>query len=97
MAPLWGALSGRAVLVLNGHDHNMQRFKPINGITQYVSGAGGHSRYALRHDSRLAFGNDRDDGALRIELRPRRARLAFVSAAGEILDTSTVGCTGAAS
>jgi hypothetical protein len=97
MASLWGVLPGRAALVVTGHDHGMQRFKPIDRITQYVSGAGGHGRYALSRDSRLAFGNDRDDGALRIELRPGRARLAFVSAAGEILDTSTVGCTGAAS
>jgi acid phosphatase type 7 len=96
MAPLWDALPGRASVVVSGHDHDMQRFEPIDGITQYVSGAGGHGHYALRSDSRLAFGNDRDYGALRIELRPGRARLAFVSAAGRILDTSTVRCVRAA-
>lgn len=92
LAPLWDALPGRAAIVVAGHDHNMQRFRPIDGIAQYVSGAGGHGRYALKRDPRLAFGDDGDYGALRIELRPGRARLAFVSAAGRILDTSVVRC-----
>jgi len=92
VAPLWNALRGHATIVVAGHDHNMQRFRPVDGITQYVSGAGGHGRYRLRDDPRLAFGNDRDFGALRIELSPGRARLVFVSAAGQILDVSTVRC-----
>ncbi len=93
VAPLWDALRGHATIVVNGHDHNMQRFRPVDGISQYVSGAGGHKRYALRRDRRLAFGNDRDFGALRIELAPGRARMAFVSAGGRILDISTARCT----
>jgi hypothetical protein len=93
LAPLWDALRGHARLVVTGHDHDMQRFTPRDGITQYVSGAGGHKRYRLRRDRRLAFGNDRDFGALRIELAPGRARMAFVSAAGRILDVSTARCT----
>ena len=92
VAPLWDALRGHATIVVAGHDHNMQRFRPVDGIAQYVSGAGGHGRYRLRDDRRLAFGNDRDYGALRIELSPGRARLVFVSAAGKILDVSTVRC-----
>ena len=93
MATFWQSLRGRAKLVVSGHDHNMQRFVPIAGLTQFVSGAGGHKRYALRDDGRLAFGNDSDFGALRIELAPGRARAAFVSAGGQILDLSTVRCT----
>lgn len=92
VAPLWEALRGHAAIVVTGHDHDMQRFEPIDGIAHYVSGAGGHGHYALRADRRLAFGNDRDYGALRIELRPGRARLAFVSAGGRVLDTSVVRC-----
>ncbi|HEV2058754.1 MAG TPA: metallophosphoesterase [Solirubrobacteraceae bacterium] len=89
---LWNALRGHARIVVTGHDHNMQRFKPVDAITQYVAGAGGHGRHALRRDRRLAFGNDRDFGALRIELSPGRARTAFVSADGRILDVNTVRC-----
>jgi hypothetical protein len=93
LAPLWDALRGHATIVVSGHDHNMQRLRPVDGMTQYVSGAGGHPRYSLRADPRLAFGNDRDFGALRVELRPGRARMVFVSADGRILDASRVRCT----
>lgn len=40
----------------------------------------------------MAFGASRAYGALRIELRPGSARLAFVSAGGRILDLSDVPC-----
>ena len=34
-------------LVLNGHDHNYQRFAPVDGITYLVDGGGGTELYAL--------------------------------------------------
>lgn len=93
VAPLWDALRGRATIVVSGHGHNMQRFGAVDGIVQYVSGAGGHGLYRLRRrDRRLAFGDDDTYGALRIELRPGHARLAFVSVDGRILDVSVVRC-----
>lgn len=93
VAPLWDALRGHAALVVNGHDHNMQRFEPIDGITQYVAGAGGHGLYRFRRrDPRLAFGEAGVYGALRIELRPGSARLAFVSSGGKVLDVHVVNC-----
>ncbi|MEA2129517.1 MAG: hypothetical protein QOJ85_2408, partial [Solirubrobacteraceae bacterium] len=92
VAPLWAALRGHAVLVVSGHDHNMQRFRPVGGITQVVSGAGGHGRYGLHRETRLVFGDDADYGALRIDLRPGRARLRFVTSTGKVLDDSAVRC-----
>jgi hypothetical protein len=92
VAPLWDALRGRAALVVAGHDHDMQRLRPIDGITSLVSGAGGHGHYGLRSDPRRAFGDDRAYGALRIDLRPGRARLRFVAADGRVLDSSAVRC-----
>jgi acid phosphatase type 7 len=93
VAPLWDALRGRARLVLAGHDHDMQRLRPRDGITALVAGAGGRSRYGVDgSDPRLAFGDDAHDGALRLELRPGRARLAFVAAGGAVLDRSAVTC-----
>jgi len=93
--PLWAALRGRAALVLNGHDHNSQRLLPRDGIVELVAGAarGGEPLYPLRSDPRLAFGNDDDLTALRLELRPRHARFAFVSADGRTLDSGTVPCS----
>jgi hypothetical protein len=91
--PLWDAVAGRTAIVLSGHDHNLQRFEPVDGTAQYISGAGGRSRYAVDdEDPRLAFADDGTEGALRIALTPGRAELRFVAADGTILDTSTVTC-----
>jgi len=92
IAPLWRALRGRARLVVNGHEHDLQRFRRRDGLTEYVAGAGGHVRYPLRRDRRLAFGRADRDGALRIELEPGRARLEFRGANGALLDRSEVRC-----
>jgi hypothetical protein len=92
VTPLWNDLRGRAAIVLAGHEHDMQRFRPIDGIVEFVSGAGGNERYSLRSDPRLAFGNDSEFGALRLDLRPGVARYAFVTAAGRVLDSGAVRC-----
>jgi hypothetical protein len=93
MAPVWDALRGHAAIVLSGHEHDMQRLHPIDAMTSFVSGAGGHSHYALhRDDPRLAFGDDRDDGALRLRLRRGSASYAFVTADGRVLDAGTLRC-----
>ena len=93
VAPLWDALRGRARLVLGGHDHNLQRMRPVDGIVQLVSGAGGRERYQVDEDDpRLAFSDDRSFGGLRMVLRPGRADLAFVEAGGRVLDRSAVAC-----
>ena len=92
MAPLWDALRGHATIVLSGHDHDLQRFRPAGGLTQFVAGAGGRGLYPLRADRRLAFGNDSTFGALRLQLRRGSARWAFVSAAGRTLDRGRLRC-----
>ncbi len=79
--------------MLAGHDHNMQRFEPVSGTTEYVAGAGGKTHYPVQADDpRLAFSDDEADGALRIALSPGRAELRFVTADGEVIDRSTVTC-----
>lgn len=93
VAPLWNALRGHATIVLNGHDHDMQRMRPTSGITELISGAGGHSHYGVdRGYARLAFADDMSYGALRLTLRPGSASYAFVGADGRVLDSGTVGC-----
>jgi hypothetical protein len=92
VAPLWSAVAGKAAIVLNGHEHDMQRFKPRDGTTEFVVGSGGHEHYSLRSDSRLAFGNDTDYGALQLVLKPGSARYSFVSASGKVLDSGNVPC-----
>jgi len=93
VSPLWNSLTGRAALVLNGHDHDSQRLRPKNGIVAAVAGAGGHGRYGVDgSDRRLAFAIDSADGGLRLRLRPGRAELEFVAVDGRTLDRSSVGC-----
>ena len=93
MAPLWDALRGRAVIVVSGHDHDMQRVRPIDGITQFVSGAGGRHLYRVNSgDRRLAFADDRNFGALRLWLQRGRAEYAFFAVDGSVLDEGTIRC-----
>jgi hypothetical protein len=90
---IFDELTGHATIALSGHDHDMQRVLPIEGITQYVDGAGGAELYPVnRDDPRLAFFDDTDHGALRIALRPDRSTLTFVDQDGAPLDRSTVAC-----
>jgi Calcineurin-like phosphoesterase len=90
---IFDELRGHASIALAGHDHDMQRLHPIDGITPYVDGSGGNELYPVnRDDPRLAFFDDTHHGALRIRLRPDRAALAFVDQDGGVLDRSTVTC-----
>ena len=90
--PFWDALAGRAAIVLAGHEHDMQRFKPRRGITELVSGAGGHGLYLVHDRQDLAFFNDALFGALRLRLRPGLARFAFVAVDGVTLDAGKIRC-----
>jgi predicted phosphodiesterase len=86
VAPLWEALRGRAALVINGHDHNLQHFKREDGIVELISGAGGNSLYPSdENDPRLVWDEDDEFGAVRLDLRPGLARFRFVA-----LDKGTI-------
>jgi hypothetical protein len=87
-------LSGHATLLVAGHDHDMERLRPVGGLTQLVAGSGGAELYpANEADGRLAFSDDTHHGALRLALRPGRAILSFVAVDGTVLDRSAVSCT----
>jgi len=95
VAPFWRTLRGRAALVLNGHEHNMQEMKVRDGIRELISGAGGHSHYKAAKDPRLAWSNTIDNGALSLRLRPGRADYAFVTLGGRVLRSGTATCRSA--
>lgn len=93
VAPLWRAIQGRATLVLTAHDHNLQHFKRRDGLVELVSGAGGHDLYQSdENDPRLAWDEDDEFGAVRLDLRPGLARFAFVDADGNTLHRGRVRC-----
>jgi calcineurin-like phosphoesterase family protein len=93
MDHLWDTMLGHVTLVLNGHDHDMQRLKPIGGVTEMVVGSGGHGHYTLHDDPRVAFGDDTHDGALHLQLRPGVADYAFTAADGTVLDSGRLTCS----
>ena len=87
LSALWRQLEGRAALVVNGHDHSLQRHRPVRGTTAFVSGAGGHGLYSVTLDhARVAWASGRDYGALRLELRRTGGRWRFVRDDGRVLD-----------
>jgi hypothetical protein len=94
MAAVWERLlRGKAVAVLSGHDHDYQRFKPEDGITQIIVGTGGRGLYDVHEqDSRLVASDDKTFGALRLELRKGRADYDFVTIDARSLDSGTLTC-----
>ena len=89
----WEALAGGARIVVNAHDHDMQRLRPRDGIVQFISGAGGRHRHNVDEDDPdLAFGDDGHFGALRLRLSAERAKWRFVSARGRVLDSGSLSC-----
>jgi hypothetical protein len=96
VAPLWRALyRARADVVLNGHSHNYQRWRPMDpagrldrerGLRQFIVGTGGASHYALQSGpwpSTLAAAQDDAFGVLELSLGPRGYTWRWVGVPGE--------------
>ncbi len=96
MSLIWSLLAAHgADIVLAGHDHNYQRWEPMDGITSFVVGTGGRSRYPIsRDDERLANADDGHYGALELGLAAEGASYAFWSADDQVLDSGNVSCSG---
>ncbi len=93
MAPIWRALAAaRADLVLAGHDHHYERFRPIDGIRSFVVGTGGASlRPVLRRLPASQVVNWRTYGVLRLTLRADGYEWRFVPVAGSSFTDSGSG------
>jgi 3',5'-cyclic AMP phosphodiesterase CpdA len=89
-------IAGKGVdLVLNGHDHDYQRFAPIDGVTYVVAGAGGASLYAVGHcpagtPDPVAANDDQHSFVYLVANRSDLAGIA-VGADGTVLDAFTIG------
>ena len=108
MSAMWALMAQHGVdVVLTGHDHDYQRWYPLNGqgeldpngITEFVVGTGGHGiQDFTRNDPpepRLAIGFDTPPaafGALRMELNQDGAAFQFVNTQGHVLDSGSIGC-----
>jgi hypothetical protein len=102
--PLWEALyAAGADVVLNGHDHNYQRFAlqnpdgeadPERGIREFVVGTGGRSHYPiLAPIANSEVHNDDTYGVLKLTLRPKGYDWQFVPVEGQTFtDTGSARC-----
>jgi hypothetical protein len=101
--PLWQALyNARADVVLNGHDHEYERFArqtptgvrdDARGIRQFVSGLGGKSRRAFESvQPNSSYRYNGADGVLRMELTATGYRWAFVTVSGSRRDVGSNYC-----
>jgi hypothetical protein len=103
---LWTLLANKGVdIVLNGHDHDYQRWQPLDasqnpsstGMTEFVVGGGGHGiQQFITTDSRLATGFDSNGsfGALRLVLNNGGAAYSFSSVNGAFQDSGSIACNG---
>jgi hypothetical protein len=110
MARFWALLANYKVpIVLNGHDHDYQRWDPLdgrgnpspNGITEFVVGGAGHGlQKFVTGDSRVAYSNDTNPtafGVLLLELSQTSANFSYHSSDGSILDSGFIPCISGAS
>ena len=88
MDPPWDALAAAgADLVLGGHDHDYERFAPIDGMRSFVVGTGGRSLYELSRPADVQSEQRANDsyGLLMLTLRDADYAWRFVPAAGSSL------------
>ena len=104
MAALWRVLYGQGVdVVLNGHEHNYERFallspsgdrEPRTGIREFVVGTGGAGSYPFGDPSGSQRRITDVFGVLRMTLQNHGYTWAFVSANGGVRDRGRHGCHG---
>jgi chitodextrinase len=108
MNDIWALMAQHGVdIVLTGHDHDYQRWVPLNGsgvpsstgITEFVTGSGGHGiQQFITTDSRMAIGYDTSPysfGALRLQLNQDGAGFQYINYQGIVLDSGAIPCSGA--
>jgi len=94
-APIWDRLArAKADVVLQGHDHDYERFAPIQGIRSFVVGTGGASHYpTLLPRPGSVVRNADTFGVLRLTLRPAGYDWKFLPVGGgSFTDAGTALC-----
>lgn len=105
LAAMWSLLREHDVtIVLAGHDHQYQHWGPLDGdqqpdpdgVTQMVSGAGGHSSQSVTGSDPRVVATAQAYGALRLEVYPERLDYTYRTpdgSTGKVLDSGFVRCT----
>lgn len=103
VTPLWAAAyRHRNDIVLAGHDHDYERFLPMDayghvkrrrGMVEFVSGTGGNSLYHLGTRKRgSVYYQNSTAGVLFLGLRPRAYNWSYRSITGAVLDSGSSRC-----
>jgi 3',5'-cyclic AMP phosphodiesterase CpdA len=79
-------------LWINGHDHNYQRSKPIDGTTYLVCGGGGANLYPVKPQSWTAFAQSIHSFGI-VEVYQDQIVLTGINSQGEVIDRGTVNFT----
>jgi 3',5'-cyclic AMP phosphodiesterase CpdA len=78
-------------IVLSGHDHVYERFKPQKGVTYFVSGAGGElAKGDVRPSTATAAYFDQDQSFLLIEVAGDELFFKAVSRTGRTVDSGVI-------
>jgi hypothetical protein len=103
MQPLWDVLyAAHADIVINGHDHDYERFAPqnplgqadpIRGIREFVVGTGGATlRPFVLIRANSQYRNNTDWGVLQLTLHATSYNWAFVPVTGAVVEQGTGTC-----
>jgi hypothetical protein len=98
----WRLLDGNAAIILNGHDHNYQRFEPQNlqGLPspqsprQFVVGTGGKTLYQLKLRPKMGFASDNTFGFLELQLSEGSYKWWFRDVQSRVIDNGVARCPG---
>ncbi|MGH2826633.1 MAG: DNRLRE domain-containing protein [Actinomycetota bacterium] len=105
VVPLWTDLySAGADLILNGHEHNYQRYAQMtpegvvssDGIRQFIAGGGGRSLYGFNSvkDVGYEFGS-RSHGVLELQLASDSYSWKYITLDGAVVDSGgPISCHG---
>jgi hypothetical protein len=110
MSDVWKLLAqDKVTLVLNGHDHDYQRWTAMdgngnpnpNGVVEFIVGTAGHGIQTFKTtDSRMLVGYDasnRQFGVLRLQLNSNNTNFAFINTSGAVKDSGSINCQGSGS
>jgi calcineurin-like phosphoesterase family protein len=103
MRPLWQALYDRgAEVILNGHDHDYERFAPqtpagtafaTHGIREFVVGTGGAPLLPFKTTIRNSqFRYNKSHGVLKLTLSDGGYAWKFIAVSGAVIDAGQATC-----
>jgi hypothetical protein len=89
MTALWNPFEGRPTIVLNGHEHNYERFAPRNDVREFVVGTGGSASYPFGPSPAAGSAKriTNTPGVLLLQLRPGSYTWSFRDTRNKTLDS----------